>query len=135
MNELELEEAINQQLKKFYGTEIESCGRLYTAEDMREMARCFSEWQKKKYAHIALREIHDAWQELSKNEPDIKQYPASCFSKGVDWKYNQMLDKAVDATVTGCGSKEGSILLATNLPTNSIKLKYDDKVKLLIIQQ
>ena len=53
-----------------------------------------AEWQKqqdyKMYAHIPLKEIHDAWQELKKNKPDIENYPAVCFQKGADWRENHM---------------------------------------------
>lgn len=65
-----------------------------TSYTVRDIARHFAEWQKQKdykmYAHIPLKNIHDAWQELKNNKPDIENYPAVCFQKGADWRENQM---------------------------------------------
>lgn len=56
-------------------------------------ARHFADWQKAKdykmYAHVSLRNIHDAWQELIKNNPDIRNTPAVCFARGADWQKEQ----------------------------------------------
>lgn len=66
----------------------------YADSDIEATARHFAEWQKqqdyKMYAHISLKDIHDAWQELKKNKPDIENYPAVCFQKGADWRENHM---------------------------------------------
>lgn len=53
-----------------------------------------AEWQKQKdykmYAHVSLKDIHDAWQELKSNKPDIENSPAICFCRGANWRENQM---------------------------------------------
>lgn len=62
------------------------------------VARHFAEWQREKdykmYAHVPLKDIHDAWQELKKNKPDIEKYPAICFQKGVDWQKQKIWDES-----------------------------------------
>ena len=59
-----------------------------------DCAHHFAEWQKEKdykmYAHLSLKHIHDAWQELKNNKPDIENSPAICFCRGANWRENQM---------------------------------------------
>ena len=63
-------------------------------EQFDDIARHFTDWQKQKdykmYAHLPLKDIHDAWQELKNNKPDIENSPAICFCRGANWRENQM---------------------------------------------
>lgn len=68
--------------------EVKGVDGYLSKDEFSTYARHFAEWQKEKdykmYAHVPLKDIHDAWQELKKNKPDIENYPAICFQKGVD---------------------------------------------------
>ena len=74
--------------------EVKGVDRYLSKDEFSTYARHFAEWQKeqdyKMYAHVPLKDIHDAWQELKKNKPDIENYPAVCFQKGADWRENHM---------------------------------------------
>jgi len=74
-----------------------------TWEDLKIFARHFAEWQKMKdydrYAHVSLKDIHDAWHKLKETNPDIEKHPAVCFARGADWQKEQMLKESVEARV------------------------------------
>ena len=61
-----------------------------------EMADWQHEIDCRRYAHVPLKEVKDAWQTLRENDPDVANMPAVCFQKGVDWEKEQMIDKAVE---------------------------------------
>lgn len=83
-----------EEVAKRYATEGDEISGLYTVDEEVEAFKAGAEWQKqqdyKMYAHVPLKDIHDAWQELKKNKPDIENYPAVCFQKGADWRENHM---------------------------------------------
>jgi len=90
----DLEEEIENYIKDSLAIKFPTTDKDQIKADIRYIARHFAEWQKEKdykmYAHMSLKDIHDAWQELKKNKPDIEKYPAICFQKGADWRENQM---------------------------------------------
>lgn len=57
--------------------------------DLASTARHFAQWQRTKYAHVPLKEVHDAWQTMIANNPSIKEVPAVCFLRGADWQKEQ----------------------------------------------
>lgn len=85
-----------------------------------------AEWQKqqdyKMYAHVPLKEIHDTWQELKKNKPDIENYPAVCFQKGADWRENHMKELLITEYEKGRFNMREELLKDTADAT--IKFKY-----------
>ena len=66
----------------------------YGKDSLRNQFEAGAEWQKQKdyktYAHVPLKDIHDAWYELKNNKPDIENSPAICFCRGANWRENQM---------------------------------------------
>ena len=66
------------------------CGMILNGPAISKLVKLGVEWQRQMYAHVPLKDIHDAWQELKKNKPDIENYPAVCFQKGADWRENHM---------------------------------------------
>ena len=92
----DLDEELNKwRHNHFHGRrDKDASGEYLERKSQLDLARHFAEWQKQQdykiYAHIPLKDIHDAWQELKKNKPDIENYPAVCFQKGADWRENHM---------------------------------------------
>ena len=69
-----------------------------------------------------------------KGADNIRYY--ECARHFADWQKQQMMKDAVDAKVTGAGSREGSILLAAEFFAENVPVcKYGDKVKLIIVKE
>lgn len=151
-------EDLEEEAKKFY-TEIE-CYPPSLQQYSNHVEKAFkagAEWQKQKdykmYAHVPLKDIHDAWQELKNNKQDIENYPAICFQKGADWRENQMKEslqteyekgrfdmreEMMKALIGGEITKDiHNQLNVKSEPLNDTfgDIKFGDKVKIVIIKQ
>lgn len=91
-------------------------------------ARHFADWQREKdykmHAHVSLRDIHDAWQELIKNNPDIRNTPGVCFARGADWQKEQ--DKETIEL-----AEDHAMLAGMNKMSEMIKNKIEERQKYL----
>ena len=134
----------------------------HSREVIKEHLQKAAEWQKdrdyKMYAHVPLKDIRDAWQELKKNKPDIENYPAVCFQKGADWQKQknfeelfksdmtlfkecyekgrldmreEMMKDAVDATILDIDTQTIEFGL---WPEKLLDIKEGDKVKIVIVK-
>ena len=143
--------------------EVKGVDGYLSKDEFSVYARHFAEWQKQKdykmYAHVPLKDIHDAWQELKKNKPDIENYPAVCFQKGADWQKQknfeelfksdmtlfkecyekgrldmreEMMKDAVDATILDVDARTIEFGL---WPENLLDIKEGDKVKIIIVKE
>lgn len=99
----ELEEAAEK-----YATEGDETSGLFVIKEEADAFIAGANWQKqkdyKKYAHVSLQDIHDAWQELIKNIPDIRSMPAVCFARGADWQKQQLMKDAVEVKIVNCAN-------------------------------
>lgn len=135
-------------------------GILHKMSESKETFIAGAEWQKEKdykmYAHVSLKDIHDAWQELKKNKPDIENYPSVCFQKGADWRENQMKealqteyekgrfdiqqemmkDAVKDCSVIFLSDNKNWLQIpGANLVKALESFKQGDKVKIIIIKE
>jgi len=156
----DLEEEIENYIKDSLAIKFPTTDKEQIKADIRYIARHFAEWQKEKdykmYAHMSLKDIHDAWQELKKNKPDIEKYPAICFQKGTDWRENQMKealqteyekgrfdmreemmkDAVEDCSVVFLSDNKNWLQIpGANLVKALESFKQGDKVKIIIIKE
>lgn len=89
-----------------------------------------AEWQKEKTAWVYLKEAKDAVIALEKEKGEPLN-PRVAFVNGARWQKQQMLEKAVETSVYGCGD-EMTPEIAVEL---SADYKPGDKVRVIVIKE